>query len=133
MSPIEGRSENRGRYAHQRNAHLAGKDFRVDNISCAIVLLVRREDDLDVSAVCCSGECHIQLSVRESRDAKVNSDAFDRLALGFVDRDREREPQGELTTFQFEGKVPIVFGWGKRDPRDEFGSAVEVTSNDLDL
>ena len=52
-------------------------------------------------------------------------------SLNFVDSDRERETDWELTTFQFEGKVCVVFCQQERDERDEFGLAVAVPSNDV--
>ena len=58
---------------------------------------------------------------------------FDGLALGFVYSDQEHEAHGELTTFQLEGEVRVVFSWGERDARDEFSFAMVVASNDLDL
>ena len=81
------------------------------------------EDDLEISVICCPGERHIQLSARENQESKVNPDAFDGLALSFVDSDRECDTDWELTTFQFEGKVCVVFCQQERDARDELGLA----------
>ena len=64
-----------------------GQDSRVDHVGRAGVPLAYKEDDLDISAIFYPGQCHIQLSVRENRDSKVNPNAFDRLAPSFVDSD----------------------------------------------
>ena len=72
---------------HWQVAHLIGQDLRVNHIGRPCTLLVFRQEDLDILTVCGPGECHIQLSMREDRDSKVNSNTRDRLTLGFVDGD----------------------------------------------
>jgi len=65
-----------------RVTYLISQDFRVDHIGCPVVFLICGQDDLDILAACCSGECHIELSVRKDRDPKVDPDTSDGLTLG---------------------------------------------------
>ena len=59
----------------------------MDHIGHVGILLVYGEDDLDISTICRPGERHIQSSTRENRDSKDNPDAFEGLALSFIDSD----------------------------------------------
>ena len=76
--------------------HLITQDFKVHHVDRTAVPPVLREKDLDVLAVCRSED-------------QPNADG---LALGFIDGDREREANLELTTPQFKEKFASSLGGG---------------------
>ena len=94
------------------------------------ILLVVRQEDPDIRAARCAGECHIQLAVREDWDPKVDPNPSTRLALRLIDRDQECEVNWELATLQMKRKDHLIFGRGECDAGDKLGLSVE---DNLDL
>ena len=115
-----------------RVTHLITQDFRVDHVGGPDTL-VWGQEDLDVSAACCSREHHIQLTMRKDQDPKVSANVSNRLALGLVDGDQKCQMHQELATLQLEQKCCVVFGWQECDSRDELGLPVVVAPDYFDL
>ena len=71
------------------------KNFVVNNI-CGFAFKLRKQHG-DVLGRSRSGESDIQLTMREDRFSKVETDVIECLTLRFVDSHRESELNGKLT------------------------------------